>query len=468
MEATHWLGSLQQYNDYVARQEGLNAALLSGSITSDSLSSDPPEYFTLFGNVAVIDVTGVLTNDDSWRTWYFGDTSYNQIRRALFEAYAHTDAASCVINFDTGGGTPNGLSDLGNLIRQLTSMGFPIDGYTGGHATSAGYWAMSSCRNLYAGEVATVGSIGVITIHKDYSENLRQNGVKPTVIRSGDKKALGTPYEKLSDEAKAQIQEHSDVLHRVFSDRVAQYRGISSDFVWTNWANGQTWVGQQAKDAGLVDDVTTLDGLIATLQSQLDKKSNGKETTYMSKIPRPAMTEQQQAALLAGADPAVVLGTEAAAALAAETAAESSLEDSQTENTESALVVGTIGESEVVTFLKAELAAKDSKILELTSQLAEASNAVAKFEATHQPMKDIIHLSLQKMQVAMGGTPIDMSELPAETLLAQHAKTTTTFMSKFKVGGVAAVESEETDESSGPPVLDQARLQQNSFNKRRN
>jgi signal peptide peptidase SppA len=464
MDATHWLGSLQQYNDYVARLEGLNAALLSGSISSDSFASEPPEHFTLFGNVAVIDVTGALTNDDSWRSWYFGDTSYNQIRRALFEAYTHSEALTCVINFDTVGGTPNGLSDLGNLVRQLTSMGFPIDAYTGGHATSAGYWAMSSCRKLYAGEVATVGSIGVISIHKDYSENLRQNGINPTVIRSGDKKALGSPVEKLSTEAKAQIQEHSDVLHRVFSDRVAQYRSLSPEFVWTNWANGQTWVGQQAKDAGLVDEVTTLDGLIANLQTHIDTKSNsGKETSYMKKVTTTAMTEQQQAAILAGADPTAILGTEATAALQTETPAEVENNEAVVETT---LLAQPVLESDMVQFLKAELAAKDSKILELNTQLTAASSAVAKLESTHEPMKAIIHLSLQKMQVAMGGTPIDMSELPAETLLAQHEKTLATFMGKFKVGGVAASPTEETVTDQHPVAVDPARLAQNDFSKK--
>jgi len=473
METTLWLGSLSSYTEYLARREALNASLLAGSISASAMEdSDPPEHFTLFGNVAVIDVTGTLTNEDSWYSRWCGDTSYNQIRRALFEAYVNPSALAAIINWDTPGGTPNGLSDMGNLIRQFTAMGFPIDGYTGGQATSAGYWGMSACRRLYAGEVATVGSIGVITVHKDYTEMLKQDGIKATVIRSGDKKALGTPVEKLNDTARQSLQEHSDILHRVFSDRVAQYRKLSPEFVWENWADGSTWVGQKAADAGLIDRVTSLDDLIMAVQKEIDKRNqSGKDTNYMANKNTPRLTAQQQAAILAGADVETVLsieqqheietvsdGTRPASEAPAEAPAPT------TEAPESDAEPAKAPESELVAFLRTSLSEKDKEILALTTQLNEANTKVAAFQATHEPMKKLVGLSIQKMQIALGGTPMDMSELPAETLLTQHERTLVTFSAKFRVGGVSAVQAEdETTKDAAAVGLNPARLQQNSF-----
>jgi len=465
MDPVLWLGSQQQYLDYTSRMESLQAALRAGTLSYawDDEDEDP-QNFTLFGNVAVVDVTGTLTNDDSWWTRWSGDTSYNQIRRGLLEAFQHSEASCCILNLDSGGGTPNGLDDVGALIQQLTSAGFLVYGYTGGYATSACYWLMSACEKRYSGETATLGSIGVITVHLDRTKMYQQAGIKPTVVRSGAKKALGNPMEKLSAEAEQAIQDHSDALHKVFIRRVAEYTGMSEQFVRDNWADGRTWVGQEAKDAGLIHGVSTLDNLIASLQAEFTQRQNGKDTTMKK---RTVLTAEQQAALAAGA---VIPGLSGATGEENTTPAEASTDPNTPEpatNAESsATPASEPGGSELTNFLRTELSDSRKEAANLTAQLSEANAKIAAFEATHEPMMAVVSGSIRNMQVALTGAAVPTTGMSAQTLLDQHAVLSSTFKAKFPVGGVASLLTDDSDDpqpSAGIPGLMMARTNANKI-----
>jgi hypothetical protein len=56
-----------------------------------------------------------------------------------------------------------------------------------------------------------------------------------------------------------------DTLYTLFVDAVAQQRGVSTEQVLKDMAEGRIFIGQQAIDAGLVDGASTLDDLVASL-----------------------------------------------------------------------------------------------------------------------------------------------------------------------------------------------------------
>lgn len=442
MDNELWLGSLSLYQSLLSQQEALSAAMLAGSFAENE-NQDPPEHFTLFGNVAVIDITGTLTNDDSWWNSFIGNTSYNAIRRALIEAATHSDVKAIVMNIDSGGGTPNGLSDVGDMVRQITASGIPVHSYSGGVMASAAYWLGSAGVKVHAGETADVGSIGVISIHKEYTDMFKKDGVKVTVSRAGDEKALSNPYEKLSDKAKENIQSQLNALYDVFINRIAEYRGVTPQFVREHMANGREFIGQQALDAGLVDDITTLDDLITGLQSKIDKTA-GKETS-MAKQSTRVLTQKQRDAMMEGASPEAVLEIKPTEGEALQEPAKEEAALSTETETETALEItpAPVVETELVTFLRAELAAKTQEILNLNTQLSAANTEVANLKAVHDPMKKLVATSISRMQVGLGAPMMDMSDMPAEVILAQHAKVTEVFCKKFPVGGVAAITSED-------------------------
>lgn len=461
MDTELWLGSLSLYKALLSRQEAFNAAMLAGTLSCpEDDSEDPePENFSLFGNVGVIDISGALTNDDSWWTRWSGDTSYNQIRRSLIEAATHSSVKCIVMNIDSGGGTPNGLADVGDMVRQISASGVKVYAYSGGMMASAAYWLGASADKVYCGETADVGSIGVISISKEYTEMMKKDGIKVTVVRAGEEKALANPYEKLTDKAKAGIQTRIDALYDVFVNRIAEYRSVPADYVRQNMANGKEFIGQQALEAGLVDGITTLDDLITGLQSKLDKQTAGKETSMARKST--VLTQAQRDAMLEGVAPTDALEiVDPAAEVEAPAGDEPKLDGTQEADPKLDATPAPT-ETNLVEFLRSELSTKDKTIIELSSQVKDLQSKVTAMEAVHGSMKQLVAISISRMQVALGAPAMDVSDMPAELVLAQHAKVTETFCKRFPVGGVAAVEVDDTPNTpaSVSPV-NNARLRQ--------
>ena len=463
MDHELWLGSLSLYKSYTDRSSKAQEAMLSGWGDEPDEHDDQcsePDNFTLFDNVAVIDVTGTLTNDDSFWTRMMGDTSYNQIRRAQIEAATHQNVKCIVLNIDSGGGTPNGLADVADINQQISKLGIPVYAYTGGVMASAAYWLGASCDKVFCGETADVGSIGVISIHKEYTGMLKQDGIKATVMRAGSEKALGNPYETLSDKAKANIQDRIDTLYDVFINNIAKFRGYSPEYVKEKMADGKEFIGQQAYDIGLVDGITTLDSLIKDLQNK--HQPAGKETHDMATKKTRVLTQAMQDALLEGVATETVLASADPDEQPAESTEEQVEEVAATETTtELSTSPSPTEQVGVVDFLRSELSSKTAEVIRLSTELESMKSKMAAMESVHDPMKKLVAASVGRMQVALGSTPIDMADMPAELVLAQHGKIMESFCKKFPVGGVASVQPEDNSvQTASVQPLNVAKLRQ--------
>lgn len=448
-----WLGSLDSYRDYLTRQDRLDSAVASGAPAPEQMDG-----YSRHGNVAVVDVSGPLTNSDSFWNALFGITSYNSIRNGLIEAASDPEVKEIVMNIDSPGGSPAGLPDVSSLIQKIGAA-IPVTAYTAGHMTSAAYWLGSAADKVYAGPTATVGSIGVITTHFDVTKNLEKEGVTPTVIRAGDKKALGGPYEELSKEAKADIQGQLDHLHDVFIGQVADHRGMSFGDVKKNLADGSTFIGEQAVSIGLADGITTLDALVGGLQARYESKKPTRGTDAMAR--KKLLTEREVSLIAEGVDPQTVLSE---APPVEETNPPADPPADPPETTEEAPPAAAAATSstpapDLVTFLQSELAAKTGEITQLSVKLAEQERELNAFKAHDSELKAIVAASVNRMQIGLGGKSTDLTKLSTEALLSQHSAVAAQFGQTFPVGGVAAVSAEE-DEPSKAAIspLDKARM----------
>ena len=455
MDTILWLGSLSLYQEYIARREAVDNASLLSYAEQDTGST---YNFELLGNIGVIDVTNTLTNDDSIFTALMGDTSYNQIRRGLIEAFSNPDVHAILLNIDSGGGTPAGLDDIARLVKQVTAAGKPVYSYSGGTMASAAYYLGAAAAKVYAGEMATVGSIGVLSIHKDMSAMYNKDGIDVTVFRSGTEKALSNPYEKLTLQAKEVIQERMDTLYNVFVNTVAEFRHVSPETVLNSMANGREFIGRQALDAGLIDGVMPLDSLIAQLQSAIDTNIH-KEIT-MRKKTTPVLSSAQLDMVMEG------VAMEDALELApSEVPTEVQAAEQEVEEVVELSIGSYLAEpSETIqSYLQSELSAKTSEVILLSTKVAEMEKELTTLKAVHDPMKELVAMSITRMQIGLGAPTMDFSSMPAELLLAQHAKIREVFCNKMPVGGMAAIQVDE-DEPTVSPSVDQSyktRLHQN-------
>jgi ClpP class serine protease len=106
------------------------------------------------------------------------------------------------------------------------------------------------------------GSVGVYSVHEDASKYLDNLGVKVTMIKFGENKAAGNPYEPLSDSARADIQGMVDEAGEMFESAVAKGRKTSKVNVHDSFGQGKVFTAKQAVKLGMADTVGTLDDVL--------------------------------------------------------------------------------------------------------------------------------------------------------------------------------------------------------------
>jgi signal peptide peptidase SppA len=229
--------------------------------------------YTLDGTTAIIPIDGVIGKKMNLFTKISGGASTQLIEQDLNAALADPAVASVLLAIDSPGGTVDGTEALADAIFNGRKKGKQIVALADGMMASAAYWIGSAAHEVFASDnSAKVGSIGVVATHEDYSQAEHQAGVKVTEITAGKYKRSFSEHEPLSVEGRATIQSMVDHVYANFVDGVARNRGVTSEKVASDMADGRIFLGKQAVRAGLVDGVSTQAALVRTLNQKHDER----------------------------------------------------------------------------------------------------------------------------------------------------------------------------------------------------
>ena len=462
-----WAGSETSLQAALKAEEGIGAKLAAGVLTA-SEQEEGPRLLEVNDGLATITIKGSLVNSDSPLLRFFGVTGYPEIRDAMVAAAQDTSVGEILLDIDSGGGAVSGVADVANLIRMVNDRVKPVTAYTDGVMASAAYWLGSGAGEVYSGKTALVGSIGIISTHKEYTEAYKKEGIGVTVVRAGKDKALANSNEKLGDKGRAQIQQVVNASYEVFVDHVASMRGKSYDYADKQMADGQEFIGKAAVDVGLTDGITTFDAVVSDLKEKIIASSEklmqnrGKGTSHLmvgslsgeTDMARKALSEQEVAALAAGA--AVVATQEAVettavtAEVATETTEAAVAEAADMKQSQEAAKDG--GEnvdtsSATVQLLNAQLKEKDEALLQAGIKISKLEEKLVDAEATHAPLLEIAAKSINNMQIALGGSALSLEGMSAVAVVGEHKRLSDQFASRFKVGGVAAVDTTDAEKS---------------------
>lgn len=212
-------------------------------------------------SVGVVTFHGVVMNRcPDWATWY-GYLSPQTFAREIRALADDPTVSSIVISVDSPGGTVAGTVEAAEAVTYARGRK-KVTAVVNDTACSAAYWVASQASEIVVSPTSITGSIGCIISHLDYSKALSDWGVVATYIRSAVKKALGQPYEPLSDAARAEFQAMVDSVHAQFTAAVAKGRRKARNVVAEQWATGEVWTGGEAITAGLADRLGTLSTVI--------------------------------------------------------------------------------------------------------------------------------------------------------------------------------------------------------------
>jgi protease-4 len=124
--------------------------------------------------------------------------------------------------------------------------------------------------NVLVHPSTVTGSIGVIMLTVNARGLLEKVGVEASAITSGPRKDMGSPFRVMTPEERGIFQSVIDSFYQRFLAVVQEGRPNLSAEQIKKLADGRIYSGDQAKAAGLIDEVGYLDDAI-----QLAKKKAG-------------------------------------------------------------------------------------------------------------------------------------------------------------------------------------------------
>ena len=217
---------------------------------------------TRAGSVSIIPIHGVIEHRADWLLELFGGTSLDGLRASLRAELADPTVRAIILDIDSPGGTVSGTTELAAEIRAARGGEKPIIAVANTLAASAAYWIASQADEIVATPSAQVGSVGVYAVHQEASRMLDEMGITTTVISAGPHKTEGNEFEPLTDEARAAIQERVDASYAQFLADVAAGRRTTTAEVEAQYGGGRVLTATQARAAGMIDRVATLDATI--------------------------------------------------------------------------------------------------------------------------------------------------------------------------------------------------------------
>ena len=240
--------------DHVAFADGRpSAGRLSDRVGQRYDAARQPTY-DMVGNVAVIPIEGTLVHKGAFVGASSGKTSYQGLQTQIVRAARDPNVAGVAFEVDSFGGEVAGAFETSAMIADLSKIK-PTIAILTDHALSAGYLLASGARQIVMPEHGRAGSIGVITMHADYSAALDKAGVKVTILAAGKRKADGNPYEALSPEARDATMASVEKARMTFAKTVGSNRGKRFNAAQALATEAEDFDGADAVALGLADAV---------------------------------------------------------------------------------------------------------------------------------------------------------------------------------------------------------------------
>lgn len=238
----------------------------------EEYAEDEDVYPNINGN-ALINVEGVLSKKANLFTSFSGGTSMQMLKSHIDVALQDPNVNRIVLLVDSPGGTVDGTETLSNYIYNSRGQK-EIIAFADGFMASGALWIGTSASKVYVADRTTmVGSLGVIQVVTDRSQQNEDMGVKVKEIFAGKYKTAGSPNKPLSKDDEAYIQAEVDYVYRIFAETVARNRGATVEDVLENMADGKIFLGQEAVEVGLADKIVTLDELLIESATQAEVNS---------------------------------------------------------------------------------------------------------------------------------------------------------------------------------------------------
>lgn len=170
------------------------------------------------------------------------------------------------LRVDSAGGNSYVAKKLHEILYSTkVQCGLPMAAFVGNVGTSGGYWMSLAADEIHADTLSTIGAVGVIAIYTNESEKQAREGIRHSVIRTGERKWPMNPYLPVTSDDEQKIRDSLEVVLAEFIATVEKSRGARLRLARDELATGEAWMGIDAERLGLTDGAGDLGSVFSRL-----------------------------------------------------------------------------------------------------------------------------------------------------------------------------------------------------------
>lgn len=229
--------------------------------------------------VAVVRLSGVIGGSGR------GSLNDQSLAPVLEKAFSRGKPDAVALEINSPGGSPVQSSLIGARIRRLSEeKEIPVFAFVEDVAASGGYWLAAVADEIFVDESSVVGSIGVISAGFGAHVFLAKQGIERRVYTAGTSKSMLDPFKPEAEEDVERLKVMLEQIHTNFIRHVQKRRADKLDTA-RDLFTGDIWVGEAAKDVGLIDGVAHLvPSMKARFGDKVSFKRYGPKRSFMSRF----------------------------------------------------------------------------------------------------------------------------------------------------------------------------------------
>ena len=207
-------------------------------------------------NVAIIYADGEIVEGKGYE-----DVAGDRFVKVIDDVRKNATVKAVVLRVNSPGGSVSASEKIRQALARLKAEK-PLVASFGNYAASGGFWISAGCQKIYSDANTITGSIGVFSMIPEVSKVSKKVGVAVETVGSNKHSDMFSMMRPFDNKELEYMQASVEDIYESFVNLVADGRGLEPANV-DAIAQGRVWMGSDALDISLVDEIGTLEDAIA-------------------------------------------------------------------------------------------------------------------------------------------------------------------------------------------------------------
>ena len=206
-------------------------------------------------NVAIIYADGEITDGNAYE-----GVAGDRFVKVIDEVRKDASVKAVVLRVNSPGGSVSASAKI-RAALDLLQKEKPLVASFGNYAASGGYWISNGCQKIFADANTITGSIGVFSMIPEFSKVTKKVGVGVETVGSNKHSDMFSLMRPFDSQELTFMQASVEDIYDTFVNLVAEGRSLEPSRV-DEIAQGRVWIGSDAQEISLVDEIGTLEDAV--------------------------------------------------------------------------------------------------------------------------------------------------------------------------------------------------------------